>query len=217
MGNSQGRTLFCFGLMGWLSALGCQSSTEPTTEARSTAEVTPSSDAETAAINPNPPDLSESIAISVEEQGEVTGPESDLSREIPDSVEKVTLSEAAWKARLTPQQFRVLRKHGTERPFTNEYCDTKADGIYQCRGCGLELFDSNTKFDSGTGWPSFHAPASDQAIGTTKDNKLFYVRTEVHCSRCGGHLGHVFDDGPAPTGLRYCMNSVSLEFKERKP
>ncbi len=117
-----------------------------------------------------------------------------------------------WRKDLTPEQFRVLRQHGTERAGTSPLDKEYGKGTYSCAGCGLPLFTSDTKFNSGTGWPSFFAPLED-AIATTVDRSLFMTRTEVHCSRCGGHLGHVFSDGPAPTGERYCMNGVSLEFK----
>ena len=125
---------------------------------------------------------------------------------------EVTLSEAEWRARLTPAQFDVLRKHGTERAGSSALDKEHRKGIYACAGCDLPLFDSAAKFDSGTGWPSFTAPL-EGAVGTSKDRTLLlFVRTEVHCRRCGGHLGHVFEDGPQPTGLRYCMNGVALKF-----
>jgi peptide-methionine (R)-S-oxide reductase len=124
---------------------------------------------------------------------------------------EVTKTEAEWRNTLTPEQFQVLRKHGTERPWTNPLNKEYGPGTYACAGCALPLFSSETKFDSGTGWPSFWAPI-EGAIGTSVDNAFFMRRTEVHCRRCGGHLGHVFDDGPKPTGLRYCINGVSLKF-----
>jgi len=125
---------------------------------------------------------------------------------------EVTLSEAEWRARLTPAQFDVLRKHSTERAGSSPLDKEHRKGIYACAGCDLPLFDSAAKFDSGTGWPSFTAPL-DGAVGASKDRTLLlFVRTEVHCRRCGGHLGHVFEDGPQPTGLRYCMNGVALKF-----
>ena len=126
-------------------------------------------------------------------------------------MEKVKKSESEWRQELTPAQYEVLRKKGTERAFSGAYWDSKQGGVYRCAGCGQELFSSETKFDSGTGWPSFYEPVAGTAVETEKDSSLFMRRTEVHCSRCGGHLGHVFDDGPEPTGDRFCINSCSLE------
>ncbi|NDJ16242.1 peptide-methionine (R)-S-oxide reductase MsrB [Myxacorys almedinensis] len=125
---------------------------------------------------------------------------------------EVQKTEKDWKETLTPEQFHVLRKHGTERAGTSPLDKVYEEGTYVCAGCGLPLFSSKTKFNSGTGWPSFFAPL-DEAIETTTDRAFFMTRTEVHCRRCGGHLGHVFNDGPVPTGQRYCMNGVSLEFQ----
>jgi peptide-methionine (R)-S-oxide reductase len=125
---------------------------------------------------------------------------------------EVEMTEAEWRAKLTTVQFGVLRQHGTERPFTSPLNNEKRKGVFACAGCDLPLFSSDTKFDSGTGWPSFWQPLAN-TIGTTEDRSLMMLRTEVHCSRCGGHQGHVFDDGPKPTGLRYCINGVSLAFK----
>ena len=124
----------------------------------------------------------------------------------------VNLTEQEWREKLTPEQFRVLRKHGTERAGSSPLDRVKQAGTFVCAGCGQALFDSKTKFDSGTGWPSFYEPL-EGGVGTTADRSFFMTRTEVHCSRCGGHLGHVFDDGPPPTGLRYCMNGVAMEFQ----
>lgn len=124
----------------------------------------------------------------------------------------VNKTEAEWQETLTPEQFRVLRKHGTERAGTSPLDKNYDEGTYVCAGCGQPLFTSETKYDSGTGWPSFYKPI-EGAVETQTDRSLFMVRTEVHCSNCGGHLGHVFGDGPRPTGQRYCMNGVSLEFK----
>ena len=124
---------------------------------------------------------------------------------------EVAYSEAEWREMLTPQQYYVLREHGTERAGTSPLNDEKREGTFVCAGCELPLFSSETKYESGTGWPSFWAPL-DNAIGTSVDDSWFMTRTEVHCRRCGGHLGHVFEDGPPPTGLRYCMNGVAMSF-----
>ena len=130
--------------------------------------------------------------------------------------EKVTKTEEEWKAELTPTQYRVLREKATERPFTGRLLDNKEEGIYVCAACGTELFSSNAKFESGSGWPSFFAPIAEENVATERDDSLGMRRVEVLCKRCGGHLGHVFDDGPRPTGLRYCVNSVSLDFEKGK-
>jgi len=125
---------------------------------------------------------------------------------------EVRMTEAEWRKKLSPDAFQVLRKEGTERPFSSPLDAEKRAGVFACKGCGLPLFSSRTKFDSKTGWPSFYAPMSN-AVGTKTDYKIGFPRTEVHCRRCGGHLGHVFDDGPKPTGKRYCMNGVAMTFR----
>jgi peptide-methionine (R)-S-oxide reductase len=127
--------------------------------------------------------------------------------------EKVEKTDREWKAELTPEQYGVLREKGTERAFTGRYHATKEPGTYRCAGCGAELFSAETKYESGTGWPSFWEPAKDDAVETERDRSLLGARTEVHCASCGGHLGHVFPDGPHPTGLRFCINSCALDLE----
>lgn len=134
----------------------------------------------------------------------------------PKRKDKVVLTEAEWRKRLTPEQFKILRSQGTEPPFCSPFVDNKKTGVYHCVGCDLPLFKSDAKFDSGTGWPSFFRPVSEENTWTRPDHSHGMIRTEVLCARCDGHLGHVFEDGPKPSGLRYCINSTILTFKETK-
>ena len=138
-----------------------------------------------------------------------------MDTDSPDTQQSVALSDEEWRARLSPDQYEVLRHQATERPFAGKYVDMKEDGTYHCAGCGAELFSSDTKFESGSGWPSFYEPAVAANVEARQDRSHGMIRTEVVCRRCGGHLGHVFDDGPNPTGLRYCINSCALDFDQK--
>ncbi len=151
------------------------------------------------------------LAACSQTQSKANATEAKMTDTPSSNIDWKNLSEREWEEQLTDMEFKVLRKEATERPFSSPLNDNKAEGTYVCAGCALPLFTSDTKFDSGTGWPSFFQPI-DGALGTKVDRKLFMARTEYHCSRCGGHQGHVFKDGPAPTGLRYCNNGVALDF-----
>jgi len=152
-------------------------------------------------------------AISKESNSEKNGTATMVIQ--TDPIKKITKTDAEWKAELTPEEYHILREAGTERPFTGDLLKNKKTGIYTCAGCQLPLFDSETKFDSGTGWPSYFQPVNDVNVAEKVDNKYGWNRVEVLCARCDGHLGHVFEDGPKPTGLRYCINAASLDFVEK--
>lgn len=167
------------------------------------------------------------IIVSCKSTGQQTDQSSMMKGDLPhrqdttfisssgEVIDKITKDDKEWKKELTEMEYYVLRDKGTERAFTGDLLENKKDGLYTCAACGLPLFDSKTKFKSGSGWPSFYAPYQETYILEDTDYKIGYARTEVMCQRCGGHLGHVFSDGPDPTGLRYCINSVSLDFVER--
>lgn len=158
------------------------------------------------------------LAVSCQTQPnkeQKTVPAVDWSGDIPDQITPIEKSEEEWRQELSDQEFYVLRQKGTERAFTGDLLDVKKEGLYVCRGCGLPLFSSKTKYKSGTGWPSYYEPIKKEFIKEATDYDIGYARTEVMCARCDGHLGHVFPDGPKPTGLRYCINAVSLDFVEK--
>jgi peptide-methionine (R)-S-oxide reductase len=156
------------------------------------------------------------LALSLPALGADKGHEPEPKPKVKRMSDKVQKTDAEWQKHLTPDQYKVLRQKGTEMAFTGEYWNCHEKGIYRCAACGAELFSSETKFDSGTGWPSFSSPLAKEKVKAESDSSHGMVRTEVVCGRCGGHLGHVFDDGPAPTGLRYCINSVSLKLEKDK-